>query len=370
MMLEYFYSEVAMNWDRVLKMTNWSSALHIGWWGWIITELEYSARFGVVVVTLKAMLLQTVGFSVLLGFIIYCYSSIYLMRNYQSTPQAVDIQSSLFYYFNIMLGSYDPKEVSGSWDSWAEPTTVSFIILTSIVMLNFLVAILTHIHERNQQALKSEHRKILLKSAQLAVATPRNQLIVCAIPPLSVLILPLTPLLFTRYGARISAITLKSLYCILFAPVLAVVFLGLSLLLVPITYISQLCRYYRKGNCAIWLVLGLPLLLKQAFIDLYLFLSHITTQPDISLLTRDTVRSDCTLPSLSQDSLQSDSNCSLLSTAEIPTLVDTDLIAKVMVYDRRCGSIHLPEAEMERRFTMQLRFLDVELVSKAILKAF
>jgi hypothetical protein len=41
-----------------------------------------------------------------------------------------------------------------------------------------------------------------------------------------------------------------------------------------------------------------------------------------------------------------------------------------MVYDRRCGSIHLPEAEMERRFTMQLRFLDVELVSKAILKAF
>lgn len=89
MMLKYIYGEETTNGERVMKLTNWASVLEIGWWGWIISELEYSAHFGVVVVTLKAMLLQTVGFSVLLGFIIYCYSSIYLMRNYKNTPQAV-----------------------------------------------------------------------------------------------------------------------------------------------------------------------------------------------------------------------------------------------------------------------------------------
>jgi hypothetical protein len=231
--------------EKVQAMKNWVSLWQFGLWLRVLHHGELTKRFGVLVRTIRSMIVRTLGFSLILGMILYMFSSIFLLRNYKQTSDSQGVKEALFYFFCMMLGNFDPQQISDSTDQWMMPLVVVFIVMVTVIILNLLVAILNSMYESTQEGQQVEFRYILLEYVSCNLPSEQYRLLNCSIPPFSIISLPLIPFMYTSHAAFVSTVALKVQYVCFILPFLLILFLVLSLIALPPAY---LLRLYRGGQ--------------------------------------------------------------------------------------------------------------------------
>lgn len=375
----------------------------IGVWLHIVLQLEFTEWFGVVVKTVKAMIIKTLGFSLLLGIVIYVYAAIYMMRNYQVYTETANIQSSIFYFFNMMLGNYDPAVMYEPYDSWAMPMAVTFCIITSIILLNFLIAMLSQLYDSNKASQVLEYRRILSRFIALNLPSAKFRLLNCSVSPFSLISVLFMPLMFTSLARHASTLIVRTTYLVFFLPINLIVFVVSSLVLILPAYISHFFVVAKgqtvsakafseeseeadKSACreiAHWAAFGLFILLKAAVTDTAKFIRMISKDVDWRVLNQESLHGVAkVLPSVITPTPNSEENnlflpvtsprqdlaSALLTKLSATSDLDTALLQRVGFFSSHLATPWLTAAEMERRFATELEFLDVELVRVAIEK--
>lgn len=375
----------------------------IGTWLHIVLQLEFTEWFGVVVKTVKAMIVKTLGFSLLLGIVVYVYAAIYMMRNYKVYQETADIQSTLFYFFSIMLGNYDPSVMYTPYDSWAMPMAVTFSIITSIILLNFLIAMLSQLYESNQASQLLEYRRILSRFIALNLPSAKYRVLNCSVSPFSLLSALFVPLLFTSQAKRVSTLIVKGTFLAVFLPINLVVFLVTSLALVLPAYIyrffalakgrtvasktfSEESEEAEKSTCKErlqWAVCGLFILLGAVGKDTVQFAKVVMKDADSSILKHESLHGFAKVSpetenptSLSREnrplqplfSPRQDHASALLSRLAATSDLDTALLQRISIFSPHLATPWLTAEETERRFNTALEFVDVELVRITIEK--
>ena len=336
------------------------------------------------------MVAKMLAFSILLGIIVYCYASIFLMRNYTMYVQSQSLTNSVFFFISAMLGNYDPVEVYASEDAWNMPILVSFLLLTAIVMLSLLVAILTHTYETNHANLQLAMRRIRLETVSMLIVDPDTRMLNCSGPPFSLLTILFAPIMFTPSARYCSTLLLKTLYVFFILPLPMLVYIVLSLLLVLPVYVLKTYHLLKSGpeqsqctlNCGkvlklmIWLVTGVPILLRLVIYDSIDTVKTLLedVEPDLLHKRKITPRSSTIDPDssklLAAPQETSDASVSPLFQRFVKIKdLDSVLCLKVCTYNPHSATRWVQMEAMERRFHMALDFIDIPLVASAIDKA-
>jgi len=387
------YSGAYRGVEQVQAMKNWVAVWQIGLWLRILHHTELTQRFGVLVKTIRSMLFRTLGFSLILGMILYIFSSIFLLRSYKLTPESQGVKEALFFFFCIMLGNFDPQLVTDSQDSWMMPLVVLFIVTVTIILLNLLVAILTSMYESTQEGQQVEYRHILLEYVSCNLPSEKYRLLNCSIPPLSLVALPLLPCMFTSHAAFVSTAVLKLQYTCCILPFLLLLFLVLSLIALPPAYLLRLCRGGRSTVNAYeepeqtnsfhfwgavrWLFLGPWHLLYVLVGDMHRAATILLQDVEPELLRMEGVRLEASesgsLLSISESREDKNATVALgaLHYARLAQSsgVDKETLQRVCRFERDCVSPWLSVEQAEKRFCVCLALMDVEVLSAAVLKA-
>lgn len=329
------------------------------------------------------------AFSILLGIIVYCYASVFLMRNYTQYIQSQSLCNAIFFFISAMLGNYDPVEVYTSPDGLNMPLLVSFLLLTSIVMLSLLVAILTHTYETDQANLQLAIRRIRLENVSMLIVDPDTRMLNCSGPPFSLLTVLFAPIMLTSSARYCSTLVLKTLYVLFILPFPMLVYLVLSLLLVLPVYVLKIYTLLRPSpeqpKCALncskvlkltyWLVTGLPVLLRLVIYDSIDTVKTLLedVEPDLLHKRRITPRSSTLDPDSSRLLAPQESSdpavSPLFQRFEGTKDLNSALCVKVSTYNPHYATRWVLMEAMERRFHMALDFIDIPLVTSAIDKA-
>lgn len=330
------------------------------------------------------------AFSVLLSIIVYCYASIFLMRNFNQSTATLSLCNAIFYFISAMLGNYDTAEVYASPDAWNMPILVSFLLLTAIVMLSLLVAILTHTYETNQANLQLAVRRIRLETVSMLIVDPDTRLLNCSGPPFSLLTFLFFPIMFTPSARYCSTLVLKTIYVLFILPIPMLFYLILSVLLIPPVYFLKVYNILKsnteESQCSlglrkvlkivVWLVTGIPVLLRVIIYDSVETVKTLLedVEPDLLYKRKITPRSSTMDPDssglLATPQETSDPTLSPLFQRFAKTKeLDSALCAKICTYNPHYATRWVQMEAMERRFHMALDFIDIPLVSSAINKA-
>ena len=128
----------------------------------------------------------------------------------------------------------------------------AYLIMTTIVLLNFIIAILADIYSQLQSNSKNLYYNQLIKIKQYSGEDKHYSSLVAAVVPFNIVILPFVPFLIYKKSERLNSILMY--YC--YIPVIFVTianFLIVSLLWLPVTYIAIIkeqvkCIFKRSSN--------------------------------------------------------------------------------------------------------------------------
>jgi len=402
--------------ERLHQLGIWVSVWMIGLWLHIIFQLEYTERFGVIVKSMKDMVVKTLGFFMLLGIIVYAYASIFLMRNFRKTPAAESISHSFYFFYNMMLGAYDPEEIYLLDDAWNVPMLYSYTIVTVIVLMSLLIAILSHLYEQSYGQMKMEFRQILIQHVSVSIVSPKYRLLNCSVPPISCIALPFLPFMFTPWASKVSKLVLQASYIACILPWVLALFLVVSGLVALPAYLFHFVAILRSRAVKVetfgesgevspqvkvnvcckafgWLLLGPFVITYTIFKDTFYLAKDLTEDVEPEILAKEKVWADSSA-STTRDSHNSPENSSILPKPTLQEslshdnkdqtdnfsarfrvrlsdnpLVDRELVLRMCRFTKHLATPWVAEGEMERRFFTALEFVDVVSITAAISKA-
>lgn len=409
------YSDIYDAEEMMNELGVWVSVWMIGLWLHIIFQLEFTERFGVIVKSMKDMVVKTLGFFLLLSIIIYAYASVFLMRNFRQAPPADSISHSFYFFYNMMLGAYEPEEYYAWEDAWNVPMFYSYTIVTIIVLMNLLIAILSHLYEQSYGRMRLEYRQILTEHVSVNIVSPKYRLLNCSVPPLSCLALPFLLFMFTPWASKVSKLVLQGIYIACILPWVLVLFLVMSGLVALPAYLFHFVAILRsravkvetfegdgemspqtKGNVCCkalgWLLLGPFVITYTIFKDTFYLAGDLTDDVEPGILAKEKVWVDFSAAH-TRDSRNSPENSSILPKPTFQEsishdnkdqtdsfsarfrvrlsdnpLVDRELVSRVCQFTRHLATPWVAVREMERRFFTALEFVDVALITAAINK--
>jgi len=338
------------------------------------------------------------------------------MRNFRKVPEAESIGHSFYYFYNMMLGAYDPEEIYVLEDTWNGPMVYSYTIVTVIVLMSLLIAILSHLYEESSGRMRLEFRQILVEQVSVSIVSPKYRLLNCSVPPLSCLSFPFLPLMFTPWAAQVSKVVLLMIYVVCILPCVLSLFVTLSILVALPAYLFHFVAILRSRAVKVetfeesgevtpqtkinvccraigWLAFGPFIIAYTILKDTFYLAGNLTEDVEPDILAKEKAWADSSA-STTRDSHNSPENSTILPKPTLQEslshdnhdqtdsfssrfrvrlsenpLADRDLVARVCLFSKHLATPWINAVEMERRFFTALEFVDVVLVTGAISKA-
>jgi len=222
-------------------------------WGRVFFILKAEKVIGPYIEILTKMLWEVFKFALVYIVVFVVFLSIGNLLFYNIDEFANDWKG-VIYLFNASLGEFDfnifkenqlraPKE-----QGWVY--LIIFLILTNIVMVNFLIAILSNKYTVMEEKSKILYRQNILLIKQVQTVDPYYSSLISSFVPLNVILLPLMPFIIFLKSKKLNTILLFVCYSPLVL-LSTLVFLVSSIILIPfasiilgITAIKAIVMYF------------------------------------------------------------------------------------------------------------------------------
>ena len=171
--------------------------------------LNGSKTFGPMIETIISMIKTLVVFGVLLVsvILIYIFTGTIL---FSETKQFRSYDSAALFLFECMLGNFDFEFDNVPFLSvpayFGELFLGSYLAITMIVLLNFLIAILSDIYSNLQAKTKQMYLSRILKIDQVHSEDKNYSCLVSVSAPFVVLLVPFVPFLIKKPNPRLNEI--------------------------------------------------------------------------------------------------------------------------------------------------------------------
>ena len=210
-------SEVIENWlsDKYFNQIQVVAIINFLQWLRVLLILNGSKTFGPMIETIFSMIRTLVVFAVLLIFIIliYIFSGTIL---FSETKEFRTYDSAALFLFQSMLGNFDFefKNVSGLLvpKYFGDLFLGSYLAITMIILLNFLIAILSGIYTELQDKSKQMYLSRILKIDQVRSDDKNYSCLVSMPAPFVVLLVPFIPFLIRKPNPRLNQILMYLWY--------------------------------------------------------------------------------------------------------------------------------------------------------------
>ena len=185
------------------------------------SALRVTSLFGALTNSLVRVTSHSLPFIVLLFLFGYAYASHFMLENQLSSVWAKNIWHSLYYAFVTMLGNLELNVNLLENNFSSSIITVLFVLITNVIMLNFLVTLLSRIYKESREIGKREKTLLEAKYASQMRATLHYSWLNCLIPPFSLLAIVVLPLAIAvpKVKTWLSYWLVMAVYCLTLFPV-------------------------------------------------------------------------------------------------------------------------------------------------------
>lgn len=294
----------------------------------IVLGLKATYVFGQLVTNIQKMFIKTLAYISLLVFSILFFSAIFLAKYYGLWPWNAQFEDTAVYLFHAMLGNWNTTDFDVDLHDY-DPMIVLyiFLLLSTIIMMNLFVAILTDIYGNLQTESTKIHREIMLVLGQ-HFSLDDKLASMNIVPPFNFIL----PLILPSYifGLK-KALTwelwvIRVCYSTFAIPLAAAVVTAINLLLLLPAFGYGILRFWQKKQwkkLGLWLLVGLPRLLWYCMKDIWYACKRVAMLPTHDMIHRTVLREDDKLPTeLDIDDLENFNPDTNISTGPTPSLED------------------------------------------------
>jgi len=250
--------------------------LSLAFWIKNIFILQIFESFGLLIRLIFRMLLDIIKFLIILVSVLLCFCTLFIafygdeekFSNYTETSLTL-IDAMFGNYYVEILFSNESNRVRGRY------LLVIFLFVTSILLLNLLIAILSNTYNMFNQRAKTDYSLTIYQIYHMYRYHPLYGALGAFPPILSAFQVPFLPYYLlekdTKRLKRFNAKFTFILFSIFYIPVMVLIFVSANLLLMPIAHFKILFLLAMKNSslkqrlsrCCIWFFAGMFILVFQ-----------------------------------------------------------------------------------------------------------